>query len=326
MSTIHKCEKCNYETRDKSNFNKHLKSVAHLKVNPGITSKLTQKGNFQVPGKFQCPKCDKIFATAPSLSRHKNKICKIDELKEKVRDELKKEFEIEMMKQQLEHKNEIIETIKKDNKELKQDNNELKQYIQTAKPATTNNYNISIKKMIQQTYPDAPHLKRLEDYSIIHEDDDINLMQDLIYFHGKNKLNKYLGDIIIKYYKKEDPKDQALWSTDSSRLKYIIKELLASKNSHWNEDDKGLKINKCIIEPLLKYIHEYINDQIDKIDDDLQEATADECIPLSLKQLNLAFIREQIQNGTLKDAIIKYIAPSFRFNSDSLLTKLIKNE
>lgn len=310
----HICEKCNYETNDKSNFNKHLKSVAHIQVNSKVNNKLTENVNYKVPGKFQCPKCDKKFTSAPGLSRHKNKFCKIDVIKEQLRDELKKEFELELMRQQLEHKDEIIKTIKEDNQELKQ-------YIKTTKPTTT--YNISIKKMIQQTYPNAPHLERLDDYSILH-DDNTDLMQDLIYYSRKNRVNKYIGDIIIKFYKKDDPKDQSLWSTDSSRLKYIIKELITTNNSYWSEDDKGLKINKYIIDPLLKYIHEYIREKIDDLDDEIRKSKGYECIEISEKQTALSNIQIQIQNGILKESIIKYIAPFFRFNNET--NNLITND
>ncbi|ARF11661.1 hypothetical protein Klosneuvirus_2_97 [Klosneuvirus KNV1] len=312
------CENCNYETNDKSNYNRHLKSVAHLHVNANINSKLTLTVNSDRPSKFQCPKCDKTFTSAPGLSRHKNKFCKIDVIKDQIRDELKKEqeLELELKKKDLEieYKNKLLEKADKDNRELKQ-------YIKTAKPATT--YNISIKKMIQQTYPDAPHLDKLDDYSILH-DDDTEFVQDLIYYSQKNRVHKYLGDIVIKYYKKDDPKDQSLWSTDSSRLKYIIKELFTTNNSYWSEDDKGLKINKYIIDPLLKYIHEYIRLKIDDMDDEIRMSKAFECIEISKKQSALSTIHIQIQNGTLKESIIKYIAPFFRFKTES--NNLIKNE
>jgi len=201
------------------------------------------------------------------------------------------------------------------------DNQELKQYIKTTKPTTT--YNISIKKMIQQSYPNAPHLEKLDDYSILHEDN-TDLMQDLIYYSRKNRVNKYIGDIIIKFYKKDDPKNQSLWSTDSSRLKYIIKELITTNNSYWSEDDKGLKINKYIIDPLLKYIHEYIREKIDDLDDEIRKSKGYECIEISEKQTDLSNIQIQIQNGILKESIIKYIAPFFRFNNE--LNNLITND
>ena len=53
MSTIHKCEKCNYETRDKSNYNRHLKSVAHLQVDSKVDTKLTLNVNSDRPSKLR---------------------------------------------------------------------------------------------------------------------------------------------------------------------------------------------------------------------------------------------------------------------------------
>lgn len=305
------CKSCNYESCDKSNYNRHLKSASHLQVNSSINTELTVKVNLDRPSNFQCPKCAKTFTTAPGLSRHKNKYCKIDEIKEQFRDELKDELKKEF---EIEYQNKIIQKMEK---EIDQ----LKQHVHNSKPTTT--YNISIKKMIQQSYPDAPHLEKLDDYAILH-DDDTDLMQDLIDYHIINKLNKYFGDIIIKFYKKDDPKEQSVWSTDSSRLKYIIKELIATNNSYWSEDNKGLKINTYIIEPLLKYIHEYINNKINALHKDIKKSKGFDCIELSQKQIYLTAIREQIRNGSLKESIIKYIAPFFRFKTGA--DNLLKND
>ncbi|ARF12127.1 hypothetical protein Klosneuvirus_3_262 [Klosneuvirus KNV1] len=321
------CETCNYETNDKSNFNKHLNSQAHSKRKTSIhkvdikVNKNVNKNIEKLPSKFQCPNCDKNYSSAPSLSRHKKNYCYGDTIKTKLEQEFNEKIKQKELEIKLEYNQKLLEKAEIENKKIQEkadaEIKELKQYIKNTKPTT---YNISVKKMIQQTYPDAPHLAMLKNYAIIHKNEDIDFAQDLIYYYKKNKLNSYLGDIIIKYYKKEDPKDQSLWSTDSSRLKYIIKELLASKQTIWSEDDKGLKINKYIIKPLLKYIHEYINEQIEELHDVLENTRGKDCEQIALKQIDLAHIREQIQNGQLKDAINKYIAPSFRFNSDKLIS------
>ena len=289
------CEICNYETDDKSNFNKHLNSKAHAKKNTGIHN-ININVNKMLPSKFQCPICLKFYSSVSSLSRHKNKYCTGEILTEDAKLKLEKEFDAKLKQKELEielkYSKQIIEEMKTEKQQLQKDNNELKQYIKTVKPTTVN---ISVKKLIQQNYPNAPHLAMLENYSVIHED--IDFTSDLIYYYKKNKLNAYLGDIIIKYYKKEDPKEQSLWSTDSSRLKYIIKELIASKKSMWSEDDKGLKINKHIIKPLLKYICDYCYDIINVLHEEIYEATAKECIEINKKQSYLSEIREQILNG-----------------------------
>lgn len=319
------CKTCKYETDDKSNYNRHIKSVAHTQL-AKVSIDISINANIERPGKFQCPNCLKNYSSAPCLSRHKNNNCKGKIIMEHTKKRLEQEFDEKLKQKELEielkYSKQIIENMTTENKKIQEkadiEIKELKQYIKTNKSAPT--YNISIKKLVQQNYPDAPYLAMLDDYTVIHEDED-SFTKDLVYCDKNNMLNSYLGDIIIKYYKKDNPKNQSLWSTDSSRLKYIIKELLASKKSSWSEDDKGLKINKYIIEPLLHYIHEYINEQIDKLDDAMRdpEANADKCVKLNKKQLKLASIREQIQNGQLKDAVNKYIAPSFRFNNDKLI-------
>jgi len=56
----YKCEICNYESNDKSNYNRHLKSSTHIiKMNSDKHKKV-----------FDC-KCGKKFAYLSGLSRHK---------------------------------------------------------------------------------------------------------------------------------------------------------------------------------------------------------------------------------------------------------------
>lgn len=306
------CDICSYATCDKSNFNKHMSSKAHAKRSK-IDLVLGQKRQLKLPSGFQCPNCEKIYSSASSLSKHKNKVCKIGSITRQVKIQLEQEFN--------EKVNDIVnEKVKQKELEIKLEYteklvDELKQCMKNTRPTT---YNISVKKLVQQTYPNAPPLAMLENYGIIH-DDDTDFTQDLIYYHSKDRLYAYLGDIIIKFYKKEDPKDQSLWSTDSSRLKYIIKELIATKKSNWSEDDKGLKTIKYIIDPLLEYIGDYANDKIDDLHEEIYNSSAIECIEINQKQFALSGIREQILNGALKDEIVKYITPSFKFKTDKLI-------
>src|SRR5438132_1311169 len=60
------CKTCNYETDDKSNFNKHLKSTSHNK----LIKLVSEDANDKVPRSYDC-KCGKKFSHPSSLSRHK---------------------------------------------------------------------------------------------------------------------------------------------------------------------------------------------------------------------------------------------------------------
>jgi len=45
----------------------------------------------------------------------------------------------------------------------------------------------------------------------------------MIEMYKRNKLEKYIGDILVSHYKKENKLDQSLWATDTTRCTYLIK-------------------------------------------------------------------------------------------------------
>lgn len=281
----YECIPCDYVTNDKSNYNKHLKCKSHLK-----------KHNSSNNNKSICKFCDKIFSTHSNLLKHEsrcmNKVLKI------------KELELE-----LKYANKQIEILK---------NN-----IDTDKKNTTV-YNVSIKKFIQQQYSDAPPLEGLENYAALKFEEEYeseDTMEDefvsmISYNHIQNCLHKYLGDFIIKYYKKDDPKQQSVWSSDVSRLTYIIKEILDNKKSIWNHDYKGVKTKGYIINPLLQYLKQILNDYWIANIDNFKNIDTDYVNKLFKIFKSIHEIKKEIDNGHLADSIIKYIAPHFYMNKD----------
>src|SRR5579863_6667980 len=87
----HRCESCNYETDDKSNYTRHCKSKSHIdksneqkmfdsklaEISPELAEISLNKSNEQTK-KFVCGKCGKDFKHGSSLSKHR-KICKSNE-------------------------------------------------------------------------------------------------------------------------------------------------------------------------------------------------------------------------------------------------------
>ena len=94
-------------------------------------------------------------------------------------------------------------------------------------------------------FKNAPVLKKLDDYSIIHEDEEDPIEDIVIYKYKKKKLDKYLADKIIKHYKKDDPTKQATWNTDVDRCSYLIHDEIVNDDSDeeneitWVRDQKG---------------------------------------------------------------------------------------
>ncbi|ARF11481.1 hypothetical protein Klosneuvirus_1_338 [Klosneuvirus KNV1] len=321
------CIPCNYQTKDRSNYAKHLKSNKHQK-NITTSSSTFMSGKYQTNGQinneklpdYRCPYCHLTFTRQSGLTYHK-KICSDKQL-ETQRLETEKKFEI----QQKENEKQIeIEKLKIELEISKKQINSLENFIKTIKPTQTNNmYNVSIKKLVQSDYSDAPPLTHLENYEVIHDKQFVNFVDEIINYNDQKILYKYIGDIIIKHYKKENPEDQSMWNTDGSRLNYIIKEAMVNNKSRWVDDINANRIKEAVIRPLLDYIKSQNIKEQKLIHKDIRKASADKCIELTIKTNSIATINYEINNGTLETDIVKYITPYFRHLSDD--QKMIVNE
>lgn len=354
------CADCKYETNDKSNYNKHINSSNHTQKNKKTVQKSVKHTKILVnalrnsPNLSETPKlpeiecnfCGQKFTRTSNLNRHKQ-ICveaKLEEEKHHYQTKLQekdKETEIQLLKQ----KNDFLE------KEIK----ELKAFIKSGKCAPT--YNISVKKYIQQKYSDAPHLEKLDHNiyaQLVYEhnhnngitvnnnvnNDDAEIISNgyianendklislLVYSYNNDTLQNFLGDFIIKNYKKENPSQQAIWNSDVSRLTYVIKELLSSNTeSQWHADYKGVKTKNYIITPLLKHIRQCIDEYWIKSIDSFKTLDIRSLEHLQHELVVLQRIKKDIDNNVLSCNIIKYIAPEFYMNKFDNNGKLIDFE
>jgi hypothetical protein len=303
------CECCKYATDNKSNFNKHLKSATHNRknnnkktVNPKSTLNVDHKSTKIKQKKLICHDCGGKFGYRQSLSRHKLNSCP-NKNKQEETEELREEITI-----------------------LKSEIGKLVELVSNSKMITNinNTYNISVKNYIQQNYPNAPALKGINDYSKLTYKD-YKLLDTLIYHHNNNNLHKYLGNFIIAHYKKDNPAEQSIWSSDTSRLTYIISELLSNKKSVWNHDYKGTKVKEYILKPFLEYIRDYISDYFANIE--VKKNKYDDIMKIEREckyRLNVANIAELIDNNSLIDEIIRYIAPYFCIDKDKDRLNIMK--
>ncbi len=330
----HLCIQCNYSTNIKSNYNKHLKTLSHSIIvdNQQVVNSNTEyAANYKE--KLKCKKCPKIFSCKQSLSYHKLNSCKgqlnnTNNTNNTNNNNIPNEQVIALVEQNK-------QLIEQTNNYMEQNNNLVQlftEYIKdnkSAQPPTppqpinnsfNNTYNVSIKNYLQQNHADAPALEGLPDYATIkyidndendEEPDKDDFANTLSYNYNNSCLPKYLGDFIIQHYKKSDPKQQSMWSSDISRLTYIIKELLANNDSMWAHDHKGVKTKTYIIDPLLKYIREYIDSYwIEKLED-YKRSKLDNFNKYHAIYVTLYKIKKNIENDVLGNDIIRYIAPHF---------------
>ena len=137
------CEKCDYNTSNKKDYNKHLNTVKHN------GNKLEALGNPKIP--ISCGQCDKVYQTSAGLWKHKQKCGqKIEETDKTTTSNVTPELVIEIIKQNQEFKNLLIE--------------QSKQIIELSKNVGNNNNNNSHNKtfnlqfFLNETCKDAMNL------------------------------------------------------------------------------------------------------------------------------------------------------------------------
>ena len=317
------CNFCNYETDLLFSHKKHLKTQKHIKnvteyannnTKNHKTFKVHSSKRQNLPRKeFKCTFCDKIFYSSSNLTRHTKTCPKKMQMESYSMNEIeKRDYEIARLIELRKHDLDLHDQL------YKQQQDEiihLKSLIKNAGAVIKTS--VSALSYVAQNYNNAPILKKIEDYSYLEyaDDDDtedeFDLTQTLLNHHNDKTLVTYIGDIIVRNYKKDDPTKQSIWNSDSVRLTYVIRELI-DKKPDWTVDKKGVKTIKYIIAPLLEYIRELMEHFLEN---NKLENYLDEHISKMKKRMDNIKLASEIcfiiKNKSLSEQILKYIAPHF---------------
>jgi hypothetical protein len=133
-----------------------------------------------------------------------------------------------------------------------------------------------------------------------------NLFSVITYYQKDNLVHKFIGDFIISIYKKQNPKEQSLWTTDSSRLNYLVRTAFKNKNI-WKVDKAGVRVKENIIVPILMELSLELNKEIEKSAQDYINLKYFKIKELILLQQ----VVDEIEANKLENEINKYIAPHF---------------
>jgi hypothetical protein len=209
------------------------------------------------------------------------------------------------------------------NTQLTNSNNTFAKNIAENVVETNNNQKIiNVFQYISQNFNDTEPIKMLESKEakkmlIIKEDTKYTMADFIVFYYTKYELDRFLGDIIIGAYKKEDPKDQQIWSSNIVKLTFIVRQIL-NKENVWLKDINGVCITRHIIDPFLKEIkkllQQYVKDcsvhygkTYEQIEKDQNNGT------FAIK------IIQEINEKELHKKILKYIAPHFQLEQTNLL-------
>jgi hypothetical protein len=277
-------------------------------------------GNFDDKKNFLCEFCGQTFKYSNNYYRHKKSRCK-EKNSDKKYVELEKEIENLKIARELDKKNTEIEVLKTE-KDIYQTENEYHKILST-NAGNIIGKSLSTLAYVMQNFENAPTIKAIETDEfkrLVYEDNygkkldrrckisDYDTSEILCGYNRNNKLIDLLTNVIIKNYKKENPGDQCLWSSDTSRYTYVINDMVDNKPC-WMTDKSGVKVLSYIINPVTKYVDgllcQYTSDIHKKID-----AGANPDIYVD-EILSSAQIRDKIGSNTLQKNIIKSITPHF---------------
>ena len=308
MPDKYKCKVCNYSTKDASNYNKHCKSKKHIEKSntseedKNFSTKSHRKYTVNTQStKNLCDYCGSNFSRLDSLKRHEN-ICSKKKLNDVCNEAQMKEY-----KKEVDHKNELY------NKEVKRNKDQQKEieYYKNILVAAGNMLQSTVSSLTyaNDIYCDAPSLKKVKFKQVkqIKDCSDDDLISEIFSAHNNKTLGKYIGDIIVKIYKKEDPTEQSLWNTDVNRLTYLIKKYIYDEESKWIIDKRGVDIDKNIINPILDDVRIMaIKYQADtNLDDDIDNE--------KVLLINTIFVKllSDIDNKKVHKDVLKYISSHF---------------
>ena len=322
------CAPCAYSTKDMSNYKRHQKTKKHIMkleslipkngVKKVVENKVIQSGTIAPQNTPKHPKTDKKstfcafcrlqFTRSSSLMRH------ISKCPSKIESDKTKELENRLKEKdlKLKEKERILAEKDKQLKEQKVEKEYYKKLIDNYSKMGPRTFN-SITYVMNK-YENAPHIKKIEPEKIeCFQNINMKTVENIVSDYRNNRLVTFIINTITSIHKKDNPENQSIWSTDSSRYNYLIKELLENEGSYWIVDKKGTKSKDYLIEPILKFIRK----EIIKYNELASEALMDESLPKSrfsiityTQQYGIEIIKD-IDDGELSAEIIRKMAKHF---------------
>ena len=214
---------------------------------------------------------------------------------------------------------------------------ELRNEIQKLKEANNQNTNKivkearSIKKSIltilNTNFKDTPSIdyidekefrKELEkEYQRKINDKSNSLFMRIFNDYENNKLEKILGDLILKFVKKEDQLEQSVFNIDSSRGNYATKI-----EDYWLNDKKGLQLKKYTLDVIVGYMINVMDVYRERLADMCEENKRERNGSVTeyvLKHRGLLLdVNAYLTNSNAHKKIILYMCPELRLDDKVL--------
>ena len=243
------CEKCDFNCSKKYSWSRHLLTPKHTQETNGSILE-TQKGEKGQNINFCCENCNKEFKTRSGLWKH-NKICIYEDNKTENTTDKKDELIDYLMKENKEIKELILELAKKDS------------YNNCHNTVNSHNKAFNLNFFLNETCKDAMNIMDFVD-SIKLQLSDLEKVGELGYVEG-------ISNIITKNLKELDVTQRPVHCTDKKRETIYIKD-----ENKWEKDEDNKKLHKVVrrvtcknqnLIPKFKELHPDYNKASSKVSD-----------------------------------------------------------
>jgi hypothetical protein len=298
--SVYTCAKCNKTYKNKQTVSSHIKNCHSTLATEEEIQNVVEDDNFSVI----------IQEIAGVLDKKKFECFFQNFINGKVNSRLANFYKGELEFQ----KKSIIESM--NNKSISINN---KSISMNNKSISMNNKSMNMLNYAMTYFKDAPKLEHLdqktaremlmyesENGKIIKTHTDENLPKIIAKINEMDRLHEHLGNNIVTRYKKDDPNKQSFWVSDVSRKKFIV-----NKDDTWKTDNKGVEINKYIINPLLDEVIDIMDTYCKSKSCDIDAMTKEEKNTYADIEKQLLEIKANKGKGKIKKSIIINIMPHF---------------
>ena len=228
------CKKCDYTSKNKSNFEKHLSTTKHKNGNKMVTN---DNKKLQPVLKFECKKCKKSYKFRSGLCRHKNK-CHIVTENDLLKSSNKKLQDDNSSQNILSDSENISNALKMLAQTMSRQESILEKLVDSQKemiPCLGNNNNnkISINIFLNEKCKDAMNLTDFVK--------NIKISLEDLQYTNQHGYVKGISNIFQKNLTDLKATERPIHCSDTKRLQFYIKE-----EDKWEKDISHHKLNDGI--------------------------------------------------------------------------------
>jgi F0F1-type ATP synthase delta subunit len=227
----YKCNICDKQSSKKSNMVRHVEQVHRFNQNAKLIA---------IRIGVDCTICNVTFTSKSSYTKHMQK-CKQDN------EVMKLKMENEILRERFKMQEECNKKLAEKDSKLAEKDKIINSLAKTSGKSIKN-----VLAFVTQNYKNAPALTQIEDCSyLLKHNENYSLGKIISHYHQNNKLIDHLVDLIEHHYKKKNPAEQSLWSSDVSRLSYVINTKVHNEIVNWVSDKKGNITAEIVIAPVI---------------------------------------------------------------------------